>query len=197
MELAIAKNLLALMSTAFSCRPDSPDDVLLQGCLQEHRLAQKYLYQRYGGYMLSICMRYAGSRDEAREILNAAFFKVFKSIGQYKGQGSLKAWIAKVVLYSSIDWVRSQVNYRRRMDYNVEKEATADNTALQQLALDELLALIQQLPPKSRMVFSLFAIEGYSHKEAAEALGISEGTSKWHLSEAKKRLQKLLKPELS
>ena len=193
----MVSNALLYMPAAQTCRPDSPDEVLLQGCLQEDRLAQCYLYDRYAGYMLGVCMRYASCRDEAVEMLNAGFYKVFQNIRQYEGRGALKGWIAKVVMYTCIDWVRSQATYRKRMDYDAERELPIDNLALQNLAVEDLLEKVQKLPAATRMVFSLYVLDGYTHKEIGRELGISDGTSKWHLSEAKKRLQKMIKKERS
>ena len=193
----MVSNALHYMPAAQTCRPDSPDEVLLQGCLQEDRLAQCYLYDRYAGYMLGVCMRYASCRDEAVEMLNAGFYKVFQNIRQYEGRGALKGWIAKVVMYTCIDWVRSQATYRKRMDYDAERELPIDNLALQNLAVEDLLEKVQKLPAATRMVFSLYVLDGYTHKEIGRELGISDGTSKWHLSEAKKRLQKMIKKERS
>ena len=190
-------NALLYMPAAQTCRSDSPDEVLLQGCLQEDRLAQRYLYDRYAGYMMGVCMRYASCRDEAMEMLNAGFYKVFQNVSQYEGRGALKGWIAKVIMYTCIDWVRSQATYRKRIDYEVERDLPIDNLALQHLAVEDLLEKVQALPPATRMVFSLYVLEGYTHKEIAAELGISDGTSKWHLSEAKKRLQKMIKKERS
>jgi RNA polymerase sigma factor (sigma-70 family) len=183
------------MAVVQTCRPDSPDEVLLHACQQQDRRAQQYLYQRYAGYMMGVCLRYAGCRDEAGEMLNAGFFKVFQNIGQFEGRGSLKAWIAKVIMYTCIDWVRSQATYRKRIDYESERDLPIDNLALQKLAVEELLEKVQALPPATRMVFSLYVLEGYNHREIAEQLDISEGTSKWHLSKAKKRLQKMIKKD--
>ena len=190
-------NALLYMPAAQTCRPDSPDEVLLQGCLQEDRLAQRYLYDRYAGYMMGVCMRYASCRDEAMEMLNAGFYKVFQNISQFESRGALKGWIAKVIMYTCIDWVRSQATYRKRMDYEAERDIPIDNLALQHLAVEDLLEKVQALPPATRMVFSLYVLEGYTHKEISAELGISDGTSKWHLSEAKKRLQKMIKKERS
>jgi len=147
--------------------------------------------------MLGVCMRYASCRDEAVEMLNAGFYKVFQNIRQYEGRGALKGWIAKVVMYTCIDWVRSQATYRKRMDYDAERELPIDNLALQNLAVEDLLEKVQKLPAATRMVFSLYVLDGYTHKEIGRELGISDGTSKWHLSEAKKRLQKMIKKERS
>jgi RNA polymerase sigma factor (sigma-70 family) len=193
--LSFSINNVLGISAAYKCGLSSSDDTLLEGCLKQDRLAQKYLYQRYAGYMLGICMRYASSRDEALEMLNMAFYKIFKSISQYNGQGTLKAWMSKVVMHASIDWVRSNLNYRKyHIDFENSKDVPIDNEALEAMAVEELYHTIQQLPDSSRMVFSLFVIERYSHKEIGSMLNISAGTSKWHLSEAKKKLQQILKP---
>lgn len=175
--------------------PESADEILVEGCLQQDRLAQKYLYQRYFGKMLGICMRYAGSRDEAEEILNTGFFKVFKSINNFKGSGSLAGWIAKVILYTAIDYARSQATYKKRMNFNTVKEGSTSNDGLQNLAVEAIFQTIQQLPVATRTVFSMYAIEGFTHKEIAKKLNISQGTSKWHLSEARKKLKHLLSTE--
>jgi len=175
--------------------PESSDAILAEGCLQQDRLAQKYLYQRYYGKMLGICMRYAGSRNEAEEILNTGCFKVFKSIQNFKGTGNLAGWIAKVVLYTAIDWARSQASYKKRMNFNTVKEESTLNEGLQNLAVEAIFENIQQLPVATRTVFSMYAIEGFTHKEIANKLNISPGTSKWHLSEARKKLKHLLSTE--
>ncbi len=175
--------------------PESADEVLVEGCLQQDRLAQKYLYQRYFGKMLGICMRYAGNRDEAEEILNTGFFKVFKSIHNFKGTGNLAGWIAKVILYTAIDWARSQTTYKKRMNFNAVKEESTFNDGLQNLAVEAIFENIQQLPVATRTAFSMYAIEGFTHKEIAKKLNISQGTSKWHLSEARKKLKHLLSTE--
>ena len=185
------------MPAAQTCRPDSPDEVLLQGCLEEDRRAQQYLYERYAGYMMGICMRYASCRDEAMEMLNAGFYKVFQNISQFEGRGALKGWMSKVIMYTCLDWVRSQATYRKRMDFEVERDSPIDNTALQDLAVEDLLEKVQQLPTATRAVFSLYVLDGYTHKEIGAELGISDGTSKWHLAEAKKRLRAMIKQERS
>ncbi|MEM1320325.1 MAG: sigma-70 family RNA polymerase sigma factor [Bacteroidota bacterium] len=173
--------------------PHSSDEVLIMGCREQNRLAQKYLYQRYYGKLLGVCMRYTSNREEAISILNMAFFKIFQSIDNYNSSGSFKGWMSRIALNTSIDHLRSNTTYRKVMDYNSEKEVLIENDAIDALAAEELYALIQQLPTASRSVFSLYVIEGYKHHEIAEQLGISVGTSKWHLSSARKQLQKLLK----
>jgi len=174
---------------------NSTDTDLIQGCRYKNRLAQKYLYQKYYGKMLGICMRYASHKEEANDILNRAFLKVFNSIDQYQPTGAFSGWIAKIVFNTSIDFVRSQMHYKKIMDYNVEKEVEMSAKVIDQLYAEDLFRLIQRLPSTSRTVFSLFVIDGYKHREIAELLEINENTSKWHLSNAKKYLQKVITSE--
>ena len=171
----------------------SPDNLLIQGCIKKHRLAQKYLYQKYYGRLLGIGMRYTSHREEAIDVLNQAFLKIFKNIHQYKPTGSFSGWMAKIVLRTAIDYVRGQVKYRQVMQYEVEYEMAISSKVIDDLIAEDLYQYIQQLPPASRSVFSLYVIDGYKHKEIAELLQISIGTSRWHLAEAKKQLRILLK----
>jgi len=172
--------------------PKSSDQDLILGCRKEHPLAQKYLYQRYFGKMLGISMRYTSNREEAVEVLNTAFFKVFTSLDKFKEPGSFPGWVARIVFNCSIDHVRKQVTYKKVIDLNSERETSINNTAIDNLATEDLYKAIQMLPPSSRTVFCLYVIDGYKHHEIGTQLGISEGTSKWHLSTARKELQKIL-----
>ena len=169
----------------------STDEALIDGCINGNRLAQKYLYLRYAGKVMSICMRYTQSKEEAKEVLNTGFMKVFESLGNYKSTGPLSGWIARIVFRSAIDHVRAHTRYKSIMDFNIEKDQPIENEAMSNLGAGELYGLIQQLPPATQAVFSMYAIDGYKHSEIAKKLGISEGTSKWHLSTARKTLQTL------
>ena len=171
----------------------SKDVELIQGCIAKHRLAQKYLYQRYYGQMLGVTMRYTQNRDEANEILNRAFLRVFKYVHKYKDQGNLKGWISKIVLNTALDHVRKSANYKSRINYNAVADETVMNDAIEHLEIEEMYKLIQNLKPQTQAVFSLYTIDGFKHREIAEKLSISEGTSKWHLSMAKKELKALIK----
>ena len=172
--------------------PKSTEQELILGCRKEHPLAQKYIYQKYFGKMLGICMRYTSNREEATEVLNMAFFKVFTCINQFKEPGSFSGWIARITFNCSIDHVRKQITYKKNIDLNSEKETSIDNEAIDNLATEDLYKAIQMLTPASRTVFCMYAIDGYKHREIGEKLGISEGTSKWHLSSARKALQEIL-----
>lgn len=168
----------------------STDDVLRQGCIQQHRLAQQYLYRRYFGRLLGIAMRYANNRDDATDVLNQAFLKIFNSLEQFQDTGSFFGWMAKIVFHTAIDHVRHNKTYRRVMDYSTVADQAVESDATDRLDVEDLYRMIQLLPPASRTVFSLYVIDGYKHHEIAEMLGISEGTSKWHLSNARQEMKK-------
>lgn len=161
---------------------------LIKGCRAQNRLAQKALYQQYYGRMLNISMRYTRNQNEAIDVLNRAFLKIFQNIEKYR-EGSFSGWIATIVLNTSIDFVRSQTKYRQVMDFEIEKEEFLDPEIIESLYAEDLFQLIQKLPPTTRMVFSLYVIEGFKHREIAEKLGISVGTSKWYLAEGKRELR--------
>ena len=171
----------------------SSDRDLIEGCRQHRRLAQQHLYQRYYGKMMAIALRYSSNQQEAMDILNRAFLKVFQSLDRYEAQGSLSGWMAKIVFHTAIDLVRSQAVYRQRMDFETDKDIEFAPEILDQLAAADLYAAIQQLPMELRSVLSLFVLDGYKHREIAELLDISVNTSKWHLATAKRQLRQLLK----
>lgn len=171
------------------------DKQLVEGCLKGHRLAQKELYDRYFGKMLGIAMRYTKHQEEAIEILNASFMKVFNSLDKYQDNNNLAGWIAKIVFNCSIDHVRKHTKYRKVMNFEVEKDRPVLNDSINNLNVEDIYKLIQQLPAASRTVFCLYVVDGYKHKEVAEMLDITVGTSKWHLANARKELQRLIKQQ--
>jgi len=173
--------------------PQNTDLDLIEGCRQKDRLAQKYLYQRYYGKMLGVCMRYTGQKSEAIDVLNQAFLKVFEKIDLYKPTGSFSGWVAKIVFRTAIDHIRKNTLYKERMDFNAEGEVSMEAQVIDQLYAQDLFQVIQKLPATSRTVFSLYVIDGYKHREISELLNINVNTSKWHLSEARKQLQRDLK----
>ncbi len=177
---------------AVSYTERSSDDELRQGCLDNNRLAQKYLYQRYFGRLLSIPMRYTSDRADAVEVLNQAFLKIFEALSTYQATGSFAGWMARIVFHCSIDFVRRRTAYQKHVVLGEVTETPIDNEIVRDLESEDLYAMIQSLPPAARSVFSLFVVDGYKHAEIAEMLGIEEGTSKWHLSDARRRLKILL-----
>jgi len=170
----------------------SSDEELRAGCLAQHRLAQKYLYHRYFGRLLGIPMRYTSDRSDAVEVLNQAFLKIFDSLSTYQGTGSFAGWMARIVFHCAIDHVRRQASYRRKIVLDTAEELPIENEVIRQLDGEDLYQLIQLLPGPARSVFSLYVVDGYKHAEIAAMLGIEEGTSKWHLSDARRRLKILL-----
>jgi len=174
----------------------STDAELLEGCRQKHRLAQKHLYQRFYPRVMGIAMRYTGHKQEATDVLNQAFLKVFNKIDTYS-ENSLSGWIATIVTHTAIDFVRKHARYKKRMDFDSEKEVVLNEQSLENLYVEDLLKEVQQLPANSRAVFSMYAIDGYKHREIAEILKININTSKWHLAEAKKILKKRLERQTS
>jgi len=165
---------------------------LIKGCLKRDRSAQKHLYDRFSPKMYSICCRYVKNHMEAEDVLITAFTKILDRIDQFKGEGSFEGWIRRVVVNEALTWLRKN----RSMYVETELEAAYHeldyNTLGDQLEAEDLINLIQELPAGYRIVFNLYAIDGYSHKEIAEQLNITESTSKSQLSRARVFLQKLL-----
>jgi len=166
---------------------------MIEGCMANNRKAQKLLYEHFYEFAMTIALRYSRDEMDAADIMSHAFVKVFKSIRTFdSSKGSLHAWIKRIVVNEGLDHIKS----RNRFSENVELETVAEpginNSVLEQMGAEEIMKLIQKLPPATHAVFVLYAVEGYNHREIAERLKISEGTSKWHLSEARKTLQQQL-----
>lgn len=136
-------------------------------------------------------MRYAGNREEAMTIVNDGFLRVFKKIQLYSGKGSLEGWIRRLVWHSLADYFRKRERYLRFLVCE-ERDAPITEGPADHLYAEDILNMVDQLPPASREVFRLYAIEGYSHAEIGEQLGISSGTSKWHLNLARTKLKHML-----
>ena len=166
---------------------------LIGGCLKNDRKAQQELYDNFYAAMIRICMRYTKNEDDAVEVLHDAFLKVFKNMKQYDARkGALSTWIRTIVIRAAIDFLSS-----RKVAFSPVKENESgqpiENTVLSKFNAQELLALIRGLPTAAQLVFNLYVIEGYSHKEIGQALGISDGTSRWHLNEARRLLRESIR----
>ncbi len=169
---------------------------LIQACARQERWAQKLLYEEYYGKMMAICMRYATDEHEALDMLHEGFIKVFKNVGKYQPGTSLFAWIRRIMVNTAIDYYRKTVR-RRTEDLDQAFDiSTADADAISQYTEKEILEIIQKLSPAYRAVFNLYVIEGYSHKEIAEMLEITESTSRSNLVKARTKLQELLNMRL-
>lgn len=162
---------------------------LINGCVKQERLAQKRLYERYYGKMMGVCMRYASHKEQATEILNIGFFKVFDSIKKFADKGgNIESWIYRIMVNTAIDYLRSEIRHRHSDE---EKTIYVEDTSnvLSDLAAEQILELVNQLSPAYRTVFNLYVVEGYNHGEIGDMLGISEGTSKSNLAKARAKLQ--------
>lgn len=172
---------------------NATDIELINGCINNNRRAQEHLYKKFYGPMASICLRYTRNHEDAIEVLHNGFLKVFKNIHTYDvGRASLYTWIRTIIINSAIDFVRQRGKFHTHIELDKVEEPAIDADAIQRMSSHEVLLLVQKLSPATQTVFNLYVVEGYNHREIANLLGISEGTSKWHLSEARKQLQKLL-----
>jgi RNA polymerase sigma-70 factor (ECF subfamily) len=168
------------------------EDELIEGCKRHDRHAQELLYQQFSGKMYSLCCRYVKNKMEAEDVLVTTFSKIFDRIGQYKGEGSFEGWIRKVTVNESLTYLRRNKNMY--LETNIEAaDREPDYGQLEsRLEVEDLLKLIEDLPTGYRIVFNMYAIDGYSHKEIANHLGINENTSKSQLSRARALLQRNL-----
>ncbi len=168
-------------------------DQLIQGCLVGDRKAQKLLYQQFYGFAMAIALRYSRDEMDAADIMSHAFVKIFRSIKSFdSSKGSLHAWIKRIVINEGLDHIKSRTRFSENVEIETVDEPAIKNEVLEQMGADEIMKLVQKLPPATHAVFVLYAVEGHTHREIAVKLGISEGTSKWHLGEARKTLQKLM-----
>ncbi|MDZ7848143.1 MAG: RNA polymerase sigma factor [Owenweeksia sp.] len=170
---------------------------LLQACKQEKRRAQFELYKLCYGTLMSVCLRYERNKEDAEFMLNKVFYKILTNLHRYDEKAPFEAWIRRIAINTQIDEYRK--NSRSKLDYHEEPMQVAPlevmdyNEADKRFDAEELLLMIQQLPNMSQKVFNLYVIDGYNHKEIAEQLEMSEGTSKWHLSNARKKLKAMLR----
>jgi RNA polymerase sigma-70 factor (ECF subfamily) len=168
------------------------EEQLIRECRGGKLKAQEMLYKHYYGYVMGICLRYTNNRDEAAEILNDGFLKVFQKIDQYEPGKAFRAWLRRVVVNTAIDHYRRNRKHANQTELKEARQEEHAANPLDQLSAEEILKLVQQLPDIYRLAFNLYEIEGYSHEEISEQLQIPVGTSKSNLSRAKKRLRELL-----
>jgi RNA polymerase sigma-70 factor (ECF subfamily) len=168
-------------------------DDLISACIRKEARAQKELYDLFAPAMFKVCMRYAQDESAAQDIFQDAFVKIFQNLHRIESSAHLPGWIKKIVVYTAIDFLRSSAKYAQHQNIDQAYQlASADQTVFQQLGAEEIMSLVQKLPPRSRMVFNLYVMEGYTHKEIGELIQINEGTSKSQLFEAKRALQKAI-----
>ncbi|MCH2043214.1 MAG: RNA polymerase sigma factor [Saprospiraceae bacterium] len=173
-------------------KQQSKEQAMVEGCLAEERWAQKALYESFYGKMMGVCLRYSNNYEDARDILNEGFIKVFRYLHRYKIGTSLSSWIRRIMINTAIDYYRKAIRHRTEDLEQAYHKSCPSADALSQYSVKEIMAVIQKLPPSYRAVFNLYAIEGFSHKEVAATLGISESTSRSNLVKARNKLKKLL-----
>lgn len=164
------------------------NDIII-GCINEDRQCQRDLFNRYAGKMMTVCLRYARHRMEAEDILQDAFIKVFDNIKRFESKGSFEGWIRRIVVNTALKNASRHGFQKEIMGTDNVVETSEDPSVLSKLSEDEILGLIQQLPDGYRTVFNLYCIEGFSHKEVGESLGIEESTSRSQLVKARNMLQ--------
>ena len=156
------------------------------------RQAQRVLYEEHYGPLMSVCQRYAGSEDEAMDLLHESFIKIFQKIGRYESGTALLAWMRRITVNTAIDQYRRNVR-RRTEDIDTAYGISSDAPdVFAQFGAREILAAVQQLPPTYRTIFNLYVVEGYSHKEIGAQLEITDSTSRSNLVKARGKLQKML-----
>jgi RNA polymerase sigma factor (sigma-70 family) len=172
---------------------DKKQSELISGCRLNDRTAQEQLYKLFYHEMFKICCRYLRSEALAKDAVNNAFLKIFKSIEQFdEDKGELGGWIRTIMIRTCIDIKRTELRFSAYVVSNSTEEAFIEPSILSKLYAEDLLKYVRQLPQASQIVFNLAVFDGFSHQEIAEQLQIGENTSRWHLSEAKKKLRTLI-----
>jgi RNA polymerase sigma-70 factor (ECF subfamily) len=169
------------------------DESLLQGCLNNNALAQRELYNRYSPKMLSVCYRYAQSRDDAEDMLQEGFIKVFTQIHTFRNQGSFEGWVRRIMVHTCINFLKKHKKFAESVDIASAEHLTVKEAAIpNMMQAKQVIESIRLLPIGYRTVLNLYAIEGFSHKEIAQMLDIEESTSRSQYTRAKVILEQIL-----
>jgi RNA polymerase sigma-70 factor, ECF subfamily len=166
---------------------------IILGCKAYQAPMQEALYHYCYANMLGVCLRYTNNRDDAAALYNEAMLKVLTAIDQYDGKGAFLGWVRRITVNTCIDYCRKQIKYSiRPMEEQHEQQVYVESYMEHKISNEEVVRLIQELPKNTGLVFNLYAIEGYKFDEIVNALGITVGTAKWHVSEARKSLKEKL-----
>lgn len=163
---------------------------LIRHCREGRSAQQEELYLMFYNYAMSICLRYSKDREEALEIVNDGFVKLFTNLKRYKDHTSFKAWLRRILINASIDYYRRNEKHYHNVAISYARHEYITEDAISKISEKEIIALVQELPPSYRVVFNLFVIEGFNHREIADKLGISIGTSKSNLAIARSKLKR-------
>jgi RNA polymerase sigma factor (sigma-70 family) len=190
-------------ATRYSALPYSMEEVqetellsIIDGCRRQHRASQQRLYALFYNYTMSVARRYTGALEAAEEVANDAFFKVFTKIDLYAGHLPFKAWLRRIIINTAIDRYRSSIHRIPTLELTEINAAEADDGTIEHLSRQQVVDMLDLLPPAYRTVFNLYVVDGFSHEEISETLDISIGASKSNLSRARQHIKKLLKNEL-
>jgi RNA polymerase sigma-70 factor (ECF subfamily) len=168
---------------------------IISGSINGNRRMQELLYKTYSPKMYGVCLRYSGNADDAQDILQDGFVKVFRNLARFRSEGSFEGWMRRIFVNTAIEHYRKKVHLQpvgENQENNIEDN---DWSAFDRLAVKDILNAVQELSPGYRTVFNLYVVEGYTHKDIADMMGISEGTSKSQLARAKAILQNVIKGE--
>ncbi|MFT3681587.1 MAG: RNA polymerase sigma factor [Ferruginibacter sp.] len=169
---------------------------MIRGCISGDRKMQELLYQRYSPKMYAVCLRYSNNADDACDLLQDGFIKVYKNLEKYRGEGSFEGWIRRIFVNTSIEHFRRKTKLTGITESQEKNIEDKELSAFDSMAEKDIIKIIQQLSPGYRQVFNMYIIEGYTHKEIGDILGISEGTSKSQLARAKSILQKMVEEKV-
>ncbi|MEL6865677.1 MAG: RNA polymerase sigma factor [Bacteroidota bacterium] len=178
------------MDIALPLRHEEQD--FITACIRKEKWAQKQLYEDHYSKMMGVCLRYANNRDDALDILHEGFIKVFRNIAKYQAGTSLSAWIRRIMVNTAIDYYRKSIRRRTEDIDQAFHLSTNEANAISKCSEKEILAAVQTLSPAYRAVFNLYVIEGYSHKEIADILNVTESTSRSNLVKARTKLKAIL-----
>lgn len=171
--------------------------LLIEQCVQQDRAAQKALYDKFAPKMYALCLRYATDQDEAKDFLQEGFIKIYKNIHSFRNEGSFEGWIRRIFVTTCTGFIQKKKHFSEIKESHENLPENVNGfSGLEKLSLKELQHTIQELSAGYRTVFNLYAVEGYSHKEIADLLNISVGTSKSQYARAKQTLQKNLETKM-
>ncbi len=178
--------------------PAYSEEEIIAGCRKKKRTIQEHLYKTYYSMFLKVCARYAKSMQDAEQLVNDGFLKIFTQVEHFKSVGSFPGWMQRIMVNTCLDYLRgTALKEEMAMHVNAipieETNIPIDNEGIEHIEFKELVGIIQSLPAMTRTVFNLFVFDGYNHKEIGEQLTISEGTSHWHVHQARNILQKKIK----
>jgi RNA polymerase sigma factor (sigma-70 family) len=165
---------------------------LITGCKEGVSKYEELLYKSYASSLFPICLRYASNYHEAEDVLQESFMRIFRAIKSFRGDGSFEGWMKRIVVNTSIEWYKKNLAQHRSLELEAAEYENVHDDVWQQIEARELLNFIQKLAPGYRTIFNLYVIEGYTHKEIATLLGISEGTSKSQFARSRVILQRMI-----